>query len=80
MATITAKERDELVELSNPWRLDAIREVIAKLLEHRLGKVPMTLLNRIWKLSEKELQEMAVAVMDFKQIRDANAWIAAQKK
>jgi len=49
-------------------------------LERRFGKVSASLLNRIWKLSEKQLQDMAVAVIDFRQIRDASAWITAQKK
>ena len=80
MATMTSKDKEAIQEFDNTWSVDAYRKVVTTLLERRFEKVSASLLNRIWKLSEKQLQDMAVAVIDFRQIRDASAWITAQKK
>jgi hypothetical protein len=80
MATISPREKETVLQISSDWPLMAGRNIITKMLEHRFGKVSMPLLNRIWKLSEPELEAMAVAVMDFTHLRDANAWITALKK
>jgi hypothetical protein len=79
MATLTPKQKETALDLSNEWTEKGARETLLYLLEHRFGKVPGMLLRRISRLSEPAIREMVVASFDFKNIQDAEAWVAAMK-
>ena len=79
MATLTPKQQETALDLSNEWTEKGAREMLLYLLEHRFGKVPGALVRRISRLSEPVIREMAVAAFDFKHIDDAGAWITGLK-
>jgi hypothetical protein len=42
-------------------------------------RIPATLRRRIGRLTEFTLEDLAQALLDFKDISDAEAWVAARK-
>lgn len=79
MATLTPKQQETALDLSNEWTEKGARETLLYLLQHRFGKVPAALTRRISRLSEPVIREMVVAVLDFKDIEDAGVWITESK-
>jgi hypothetical protein len=80
MTTITAKEKEAMLELNNEWAEVALRKLIFRLLKHRFTRVPATLKRRIGRLTEFTLEDLAEALLDFKNISDAEAWVAARNR
>jgi len=80
MATISPKEKEEVLDLSNEWSEAGARGIVLTLLNQRFTRVPATLKRQIGRLSERSLNEFAQALFDFESTDDAQAWIAARPK
>jgi hypothetical protein len=79
MATLTPKQKETALDLSNEWTAKGARETLLFALERRFGKVPAMLSRRISRLWEPLIHDMVVAAFDFKKIGDAEAWITGIK-
>jgi Domain of unknown function (DUF4351)/Putative transposase, YhgA-like len=80
MATIAPKEKEAILELNNEWAEVALRKMIFRQLKHRFARVPAALKRRIGRLTEFTLEDFAEALLDFKNISDAEAWITARNR
>lgn len=79
MATIIPREREAVLELRNEWEELGMRKVVLRQLASRFTRVPAVLKRRIGQLPELILEELAVALLDFKTIVDAEAWVSEHK-
>jgi hypothetical protein len=80
MATLTTREKETALELSNELREGGARDLLTRQLQHRLGKVPAELLRRLSRLSENEIRDIGVALFDFKNFKDVYTLITRLKK
>ena len=55
------------------------RQVVARLLTRKFGKVTQKVIKRLDKLSAEQLEELAEAVLDFEKVADLEAWLKSKK-
>ena len=74
--SLEPNERRAVVELMDVFTARRFRNGIALQLEHKFGALPMATRERIEDLPPESLEDMLVALLDFRRIADADAWIA----
>ncbi len=75
MATLKEKQEETLLELTTEWSREGVRKVVLRQLKRRFGRVPAVLERQMNRLSERELGELAEALLDFGSIADAREWV-----
>ena len=74
--------------LMHEWAEDFAAEAVhekgkltaVRLLQHRFGALPADLRSRIKQLPVDALDELATATLDFKDLAEAEAWIARARR
>lgn len=83
LAALEPNEKRQLVELLDEWtstgmRQQSIRTAI-RLLEHRFGTLPTNTQEVLLKLPRETLEELAIAVLDFRDFQDAQSWLSSHR-
>jgi hypothetical protein len=82
--SLKPKEKRQIVTLTNEWALGGMRQQSIRtailLLEHRFGAISDATRDQIERLPLKELEELAVAVLDFKKLADVDRWLQGRAK
>jgi hypothetical protein len=86
IASATKKHQEEVKTMAitaeqafeEKGRIDKVQEIVLRQLAKRFGEVPPALQDRIRRLPEQPLSDLAIDVMDFASIADAERWIGAR--
>jgi predicted transposase YdaD len=85
--TIEPQDREVVMQWTNEWiergklegrsegRSEGRRELILQLLSRRLGPVPIELRDRVGQLPDTQIDELAEALLDFRDLEDAQFWL-----
>jgi hypothetical protein len=77
---IEPQEREVVMQWTNEWiekgKVEGRRELISRLLSRRLGQLPDNVNQRIAELADHQIDELAEALLDFKDLEDAQLWLA----
>jgi hypothetical protein len=78
MATLKEKQQETILELTTEWSREGAQNVVRRQLKRRFGRVPVVLERQMNRLSERELGELAEALLDFSSIGDAREWVGGR--
>ena len=81
--SLEPEEKRQIVVLKDMFTSDALRrkgiQMALRLLEHRFGQLSPGLRDAVEQLSDDSLDDLALAVMDFATVADAESWIAHRR-
>lgn len=87
LQAIEPSDREVVMQWTNEWiergreegrvegRVEGRKEFAIRLLARRLGSLPQEMTDRIARLSDPQIDELAEALLDFQDIEDARLWL-----
>lgn len=80
MATISPKEREDVLDLSNEWSENGARNMALRQIACKFGRVPAMLKRRLRRLSESDLYDLGEIILFRKSITDLETWVNVRLK
>jgi hypothetical protein len=84
VVSLEPPERSQVVELMHEWVEEAVhakgKMVATRQLQHRFGPISPELRGRVEQLSLEALDELVTAILDFKNLTEAEAWISQHQQ
>ncbi len=72
---LSAKEQEANVEIVNSWVVRGKEELVIRQIRHRFGTLARQVTEHLDKLTSEQLDELGVALFDFKTAADLEAWL-----
>jgi hypothetical protein len=78
--TIDSPEREEVMQIVTSWMQQGIeqgtRMLVLRQLDRRFGQLSQAQHDRISTLNSEQLDQMAIALLDFSTIEDLESWLS----
>ena len=76
LQAVEPEEKEFVMQVVNEWTEMGAVALMLRQIRHRFGELPPELTDRIRQLTGAKVDEFAEALMDFKTVADAQAWLA----
>ncbi len=69
-----------ITSMERSGELKGEQKIVIQLLNHRIGEIEPPLIEQIRKLSVEQVEELAVALLNFSTVADLEQWLANRPK
>ena len=79
LQAVSPEEKENVMDLVKEWKvaleLEARADMVARQLRHRFGELPTDVMIGIHELTSTQVDDFGEALLDFKTLADAQAWL-----